>query len=120
MPRGDEGTKRLNRLVPASAGFSESHDAGRALSLPLRPMTGTRSMLGRPAGWYQDPAPVDPAAPETVRFWDGANWTGQVRVASKKERQEWRRRIEAENRAYARELVERAQAGDPEAQQVLA
>jgi uncharacterized RDD family membrane protein YckC len=77
-------------------------------------------MLGQPAGWYQDPAPVNPAAPETVRFWDGANWTGQVRVASKKERQEWRRRIEADNRAYVRELVQRAQAGDPEAQQILA
>jgi uncharacterized RDD family membrane protein YckC len=83
-------------------------------------MTGTKTMLGQPAGWYQDPAPVNPAAPETVRFWDGANWTGQVRVASKKERQEWRRRIEAESRAYARDLVQRAQAGDPEAQQIMA
>ncbi len=76
-------------------------------------------MLGQPAGWYQDPAPANPAAPETVRFWDGQGWTGQVRLASKKERQEWRVRIEAERRAYVRDLVVRAEAGDDEAQRIL-
>jgi uncharacterized RDD family membrane protein YckC len=76
-------------------------------------------MLGQPAGWYQDPAPANPASPETVRFWDGQGWTSQVRLASKKERQEWRLRIEAENRAYVRDLVRRAEAGDVEAQQIL-
>jgi hypothetical protein len=120
MPSRDNGTKRPDRLTRVSVGFGETDLTGRTASLPLRPMTGTRSMLGQPAGWYQDPAPVNPSAPETVRFWDGANWTGQVRVASKKERLEWRRRIEAENREYARRLVARAQAGDPEAQQILA
>ena len=81
-------------------------------------MTGT-SMLGRPAGWYRDPLPPNPDQPETERFWDGNNWTGQVRMGSRKQRAAWREEVLAERRAYARSLVERADAGDVAAMQEL-
>lgn len=53
------------------------------------------------AGWYRDPAPADPAAPTTVRFWDGRQWTTQVRQASRQQRSEWRVEEMARQREYA-------------------
>jgi len=76
-------------------------------------------MLGEPAGWYQDPLPTNPAAPDTLRYWDGVSWTGQVRLASKRERQEWRAQETAARTAYVQDLVDRSRAGDAEAQDVL-
>ena len=52
-------------------------------------MPGSLTMLGKPAGWYRDPAPANSATPETLRFWDGVNWTAQTRLASRKERAAW-------------------------------
>jgi len=72
-------------------------------------------MTDQPAGWYRDPLPANPDAPETERFWDGGNWTGQVRMGSRKQRAAWREEALAGRRAYARTLVERADAGDAEA-----
>jgi uncharacterized RDD family membrane protein YckC len=77
-------------------------------------MTGI-SMTDQPAGWYRDPLPANPDSPETERFWDGKNWTGQVRMGSRKQRAAWREELVAERRAHARTLVERADAGDAEA-----
>jgi hypothetical protein len=71
---------------------------------------------GREPGWYRDPAPANPAAPDSVRYWDGRSWTAQTRVASKRERREWMAEAAAAGRAYEQQLFERAQAGDVEAQ----
>jgi uncharacterized RDD family membrane protein YckC len=75
-----------------------------------------QTMLGQPAGWYRDPAPRDPAAPDTMRYWDGTNWTARTRTASRRERREWMAEAATARAAYERQLVERAQAGDPQAQ----
>jgi uncharacterized RDD family membrane protein YckC len=76
-------------------------------------------MLGRPAGWYRDPAPRDPSAPDTRRFWDGTSWTASTRTASRQERRAWREEAVAVRLARLRELVARADAGDEEAQRQL-
>jgi uncharacterized RDD family membrane protein YckC len=76
-------------------------------------------MTDQPAGWYRDPLPANPDAPETERFWDGKNWTGQVRMGSRRQRAAWREELLAERRAHARTLVERADAGDAEAAREL-
>jgi uncharacterized RDD family membrane protein YckC len=55
----------------------------------------------RPAGWYRDPAPANPAFPTTVRWWDGTGWTGQTRPAKKAERQSWQHELAAEQHARA-------------------
>jgi hypothetical protein len=55
-------------------------------------------MTGMEPGWYRDPAPPNPAYPTTLRYWDGQNWTGQVKAASKREREAWHREL-AETRA---------------------
>ena len=47
-------------------------------------------MLGQPAGWHRDPAPRDPFAPDTWRWWDGTSWTAQTRTGTKQERRTWR------------------------------
>jgi uncharacterized RDD family membrane protein YckC len=58
-------------------------------------------MNGMEAGWYRDPAPANPAWPTTVRYWDGTQWTAQVRPAKKRERLAWRSEIAAQQREYA-------------------
>jgi uncharacterized RDD family membrane protein YckC len=60
------------------------------------------------AGWYRDPAPANPAWPTTVRYWDGTQWTAQVRPAKKRERQAWQQEIAAQQREYAAVLAEQA------------
>ena len=77
-------------------------------------------MLGQPAGWYRDPAPRDPLAPDTKRYWSGNAWTAQLRTGTKRERRAWRAEAAADRAAYARDLVERAEIGDEEAQWQLA
>ncbi|MGN6129767.1 MAG: RDD family protein [Nocardioidaceae bacterium] len=65
-------------------------------------------MTGMEPGWYRDPAPPNPAYPTTLRYWDGQGWTGQVKAASKREREAWHREL-AETRArQAAEQWERA------------
>lgn len=83
-------------------------------------MTTGESIVGQPAGWYKDPAPRNPAAPDSLRYWDGSSWTAQTRIASKRERQEWAAEEVAAQIAYEQQVVQRAEAGDPEAQQLLA
>jgi uncharacterized RDD family membrane protein YckC len=41
------------------------------------------------AGWYRDPAPPNPAFPTTLRYWDGREWTTEVKAASRREREAW-------------------------------
>lgn len=77
-------------------------------------------MLDQPAGWYRDPAPRDPLAPDTKRYWNGNAWTAETRTGSARERRVWRQEAAADRAAYARDLVERAEAGDEEAQLHLA
>jgi uncharacterized RDD family membrane protein YckC len=72
-------------------------------------------MIGRPAGWFRDPAPRDPLAPDTWRYWDGLNWTAQTRTGSKRQRREWREQVADERREHLRDLYERAQTGDEDA-----
>lgn len=76
-------------------------------------------MLGQPAGWYRDPAPANPTAPDTLRFWDGHAWTTQTRLATRADRRAWANEVVLERQRWAHELVARADAGDPEAQQIL-
>jgi uncharacterized RDD family membrane protein YckC len=57
-------------------------------------------------GWYHDPAPANPATPGTMRFWDGRQWTAQVRAAKRSEIAEMRqalavKRAEQSQLAYA-------------------
>jgi uncharacterized RDD family membrane protein YckC len=63
-------------------------------------------MMGEEAGWYRDPAPPNPAAPTTLRFWDGMQWTAQVRPASKRQRLAWQAEDAEQRRAYAMEQAE--------------
>jgi uncharacterized RDD family membrane protein YckC len=76
-------------------------------------------MLGKDAGWYQDPAAPNPDKPDRLRFWDGTGWTAQVKIASKKQRLEWEEQAAADRQARVRQIREAAAAGDPEAQQIL-
>jgi uncharacterized RDD family membrane protein YckC len=64
----------------------------------------------RPAGWYRDPAPANPDFPTTVRFWDGKEWTGQTKHATKRQRQSWQAELAAEAQARAEEQYRRLQA----------
>src|SRR4051794_17689565 len=50
----------------------------------IRPPTSPRCRVT-----YRDPAPRNPATPDSLRYWDGSNWTAQTRIASKRERQTW-------------------------------
>jgi uncharacterized RDD family membrane protein YckC len=77
------------------------------------------TMLGQPAGWHRDPAPRDPAIPDSLRCWDGNSWTTQTKAATKQQRARWRQDVAAAQAAFARDLVERANAGDVEAQRTL-
>jgi uncharacterized RDD family membrane protein YckC len=72
-------------------------------------------MIGRPAGWFRDPAPRDPLAPDTWRYWNGISWTAQTRSGTKRQRREWREQVAAEQREHLRDLYERAQLGDEDA-----
>jgi uncharacterized RDD family membrane protein YckC len=83
-------------------------------------MSTGESIVGQPAGWYRDPAPRNPAAPDSLRYWDGANWTGQTRLASRRERQSWAAEAMAAQAAYQQQVMQHAHAGDPHAQQMLA
>jgi uncharacterized RDD family membrane protein YckC len=82
-------------------------------------MTTGESIVGQPAGWYRDPAPRNPATPDSLRYWDGSNWTAQTRFASKRERQTWAAEAVAAQSAYQQQVLQRADAGDPQAQQIL-
>lgn len=82
-------------------------------------MTTGESIVGQPAGWYRDPAPRNPSAPDSLRYWDGSNWTAQTRIASRRERQSWAAEAVAARVAYQAEVMHRAEAGDPHAQQTL-
>ena len=73
-------------------------------------------MLGQPAGWFQDPAPRDPVAPDTWRYWNGTAWTAQTRTGSKRQRREWREEAAVARVTAVRDLVDRAEEGDEEAQ----
>jgi uncharacterized RDD family membrane protein YckC len=71
-------------------------------------------MMGEAAGWYRDPAPPNPATPSTLRFWDGQQWTAQVRPAPKRQRLAWQAEDADQRRALAMEqaeLVARQMAG---------
>jgi len=63
-------------------------------------------MMGEEAGWYRDPAPPNPAAATTLRFWDGMQWTAQVKPASKRQRLAWQSEDAEQRRAYAMEQAE--------------
>jgi uncharacterized RDD family membrane protein YckC len=58
-------------------------------------------MTDMEAGWYRDPAPANPAAPSSVRYWDGRQWTTQVKQASRQQRAEWRAEVAVQQREYA-------------------
>jgi uncharacterized RDD family membrane protein YckC len=58
-------------------------------------------MMGEEAGWYRDPAPPNPASPSTLRFWDGMQWTAQVKPASKRQRLAWHAEDAEQRRAHA-------------------
>ena len=64
----------------------------------------------RPAGWYRDPAPANPEFPTTVRFFDGREWTGQTKHATKKQRQSWEAELARERYARAEEQARQLQA----------
>ncbi len=70
-------------------------------------------------GWYRDPAPPNPAYPTTLRYWDGSGWTGQVRAASKREREAWHRELNETRARQASEQWERAVATGTVAQEQL-
>ena len=71
-------------------------------------------MTGDEAGWYRDPAPAQPHAPTTLRYWDGKAWTTQVKAASKRERQAWQAEIAEQQRAWAvQQMQQAADAGAP-------
>ncbi len=63
-------------------------------------------MMGEEAGWYRDPAPPNPAFPSTLRFWDGMQWTGQVKPAPKQQRLAWQAEDAELRRAHAMEQAE--------------
>ena len=58
-------------------------------------------MTDMQAGWYRDPAPANPASPSSVRYWDGRQWTTQVKQASRQQRAEWRAEVALQQREYA-------------------
>lgn len=66
-------------------------------------------MMGEPAGWYRDPAPPNPGAPSTLRWWDGQQWTAQVKQASKRERQAWQAEAAAQQREWAVQQAQQLQ-----------
>lgn len=72
-------------------------------------------MVGQAAGWFRDPAPRNPDAPDTWRYWDGRAWTAQTRTGTKQQRREWREQVAAERRLHLYALYERAQYGDEDA-----
>lgn len=72
-------------------------------------------MIGRPAGWFRDPAPRDPLSPDTWRYWNGIGWTAQTRTGTKRQRREWREQVAEERREHRRDLYERARLGDEDA-----
>ena len=63
-------------------------------------------MMGEEAGWYRDPAPANPGQPTTLRWWDGKQWTTQVKAASKRERQAWRAEAAAQQREWAAQQMQ--------------
>jgi uncharacterized RDD family membrane protein YckC len=63
-------------------------------------------MMGEEAGWYRDPAPPNPASPSTLRFWDGTQWTAQVKPAPKRQRLAWQAEDAELRRAHAMEQAE--------------
>jgi uncharacterized RDD family membrane protein YckC len=63
-------------------------------------------MMGEEAGWYRDPAPPNPTSPSTLRFWDGTQWTAQVKPAPKRQRLAWEAEDAELRRAYAVEQAE--------------
>jgi uncharacterized RDD family membrane protein YckC len=63
-------------------------------------------MMGEEAGWFRDPAPANPATPSTLRFWDGKQWTTQVKPASKRQRLAWQAEDAEQRRAHAMEQAE--------------
>ncbi len=63
-------------------------------------------MMGEEAGWYRDPAPPNPSAPTTLRYWDGKNWTTQVKQAGKRERQLWAAEAAAQQREWAAQQLQ--------------
>ena len=76
-------------------------------------------MLGQPAGWFRDPAPRDPSAPDTMRFWDGTAWTARTRTGTKEQRRQWREEVALEDRVRLDHLYLRAEAGDEHAHREL-
>ena len=72
----------------------------RVTSLPSVAVTEASEMT---EGWYDDPAPPNPAFPTTMRYWDGRQWTGRTRPASRAERAA-RRAAEAQWAAEQMEL----------------
>jgi uncharacterized RDD family membrane protein YckC len=58
-------------------------------------------MMGEEAGWYRDPAPPNSASPSTLRFWDGTQWTAQVKPAPKRQRLAWQAEDAELRRAHA-------------------
>lgn len=66
-------------------------------------------MTGDEAGWYRDPAPPQPSAPSTLRYWDGKGWTTQVKAAPKKVRQAWQAEIAEQQRAWAVQQMQQMQ-----------
>ena len=77
-------------------------------------------MINQPAGWFRDPAPRDPTAPDTLRYWDGMKWTAQTRTGTARQRRAWREEAAAAHVTRARDLLARAEAGYEEAQEQLA
>lgn len=65
-------------------------------------------MTGMEPGWYRDPAPPNPAFPTTLRYWDGQSWTGQVKPASKREREAWHRDLAQARAEQAAQAWEQA------------
>ncbi len=65
-------------------------------------------MTGIEAGWYRDPAPPNPAFPTTLRYWDGSEWTTQVRAATRRERAAWHQEMAQAQAADAAEAWEQA------------
>lgn len=62
--------------------------------------------MGEAAGWYRDPAPPNPSSPSSLRFWDGTQWTAQVKPASKRQRLAWQAEDAELRRAYAMEQAQ--------------
>lgn len=63
-------------------------------------------MMGEEAGWYRDPAPPNPGAPSTLRWWDGKQWTTEVKQATKRERQMWQAEAAAQQREWAAQQMQ--------------